>query len=214
MNRILSVLLLLTACVSAIWAVPATSGDTSRHTPFAFAVEGSLAPGLNRFALRGMQLSAAGGLSFGKYVSVWMGVGVRHAYSLVSIDRNVYGYGEADQRNYGDRMLLPLFVRVKGQVPVGTFSWAGTSFVPFARLDVGYAVDIQQSTRQRTSSGPFFIPAAGLDMRLQSGKTWLMALGLGMHASQYLINNHSGGGSQTAATGKALSLNVTLGYTF
>ena len=213
MKRIIIVVILLTTCVSVTWASPSTAADSLARKRFAFSVEGSLAAGLNTFSPRGMQVSASAGLSFGQYVSVAAGLGVRHVYTLATVDRNIHGWGEPDQHTYGDRFLLPLFVRVKGVVPVGRFAWASTAFEPFARLDVGYAVDLQQSSRQRTAAGPFLLPAAGLDMRLQNGKSWTFALGVGLHAAQYLINDHAADATEYH-TGNAVSLNFTLGHSF
>lgn len=214
MKKILCIILLLTACLSATWASDGSQSDTSARSPFRLSLEGTLAPGLNAFSLRGMQLSVVGGMTFGKYLSASMGVGLRHIYTTVSIDRNIHGYGEADQRNYDNRLLLPLFVRIKGNIPVARFAWAGASFEPFARLDMGYAVDLQQSTKLRTSSGPFLIPAAGLDATLQSGAKWSLALGMGLYAAQYLVVNYAVDWQTVTASGNALMLNVAIGYTF
>lgn len=223
MKRILSIAIVLSVCVSATWAsalngagLASGEGDTATGGRFAVTVEGALAAGLNSFSPRGMQVDVAAGLKFGKYVSAAVGIGVRHAYTLVSVDHNVHGYGEPDQRAYGDRFLLPLFVRVKGGVPVGSFSWAGASFEPFARLDVGYAVDLQESvatSRRPNAGGPFVLPAAGLDMRLQDGSAWMFAVGVGIHAAQYVTEDHATA-TTSPTTGNAVSLNFVLGRNF
>ena len=160
-----------------------------------------------------MQVDVFAGRSFGKYLSVSAGLGVRHLYTLVTVQQAIHGYGEPDQYTYGDRFLLPLFVRLKGSVPVGRFGWAGASFVPFAHLDVGYAVDLGESAHQRTASGPFLMPAVGLDIRLQNGGAWYFATGVGIHAAQYVVEDVRQR-TTSPATGNALSLNFTLGRTF
>lgn len=219
MKRVLSIIILLSGCVSAIWASTMTMAvpDTGRRA--SLSVEVSLAAGLNTFSQRGAQVDAVGGFAIGRYISVAAGIGLRHVYSLATIDANIHGYGEADRRTYSDRFLLPLFVRLQGSIPPGRFRWAGASFVPFARLDIGYAVDLGQSALQRTASGSFFVPAVGLDFRLQNGAAWSFATGVGIYSAQYVIVDHADGGLQTIgssqhATGNAVTLNFILGHTF
>ena len=221
MKRIISIILLLSVCVSATWATRAHSAapETDSARRVGFALEASLSAGLNTFMQRGAQASVLCGMQFGQYISVAGGIGLRHAYTLVSVDANILGYGEPDQRTYGDRFLLPLFVRVQGGVPAGRFGWSGAEFVPFARLDVGYAVDLQESAHRQTASGPFVIPAAGLDIKLQDGSKWTFSLGVGIHAAQYVVVDHAGRSasgvqSESRATGKAVSLGFTLGRRF
>lgn len=221
MKRSILIILALIVCVSATWATPSSAAtselDSAKRVDFVF--EGSLAAGLNSFSQRGAQFSAACAMQFGQYLSVAGGIGLRHAYTLVSVDANILGYGEPDQRTYGDRFLLPLFLRVQGGVPAGRFIWAGATFVPFARLDVGYAVDLQESTRLSTASGPFLIPAAGLDIRLQDGSRWTFALGVGIHSARYEVHDYAGRGLQASsdtqyATGDAVMLQFVIGYRF
>lgn len=222
MKRIVSIILLLSACVSAIWAAPLVCADADTGRRATLAVEGSLSAGLNGFSQRGAQVAATAGLTLGRYISVAGGLGVRHCYALTTVDRNIHGYGEPDQHTYGDRFLLPLFVRVQGSVPPGRFGWAGASFVPFARLDIGYAVDLQprdggtsSETLRRPASGPFLIPAAGLDFRLQDGSAWSFAMGMGIHAAQYtVVDRRTAGGIIQYATGNAVTLNFILGHSF
>lgn len=216
MKRILPIFILLIGWGCGLCATPTFCADADTGGRASLSVEASLSAGLNGFSPRGAQLAAVAGLSFGRYISVSGGLGVRHAYALASIDRNIHGYGEPDQPTYGDRFLLPLFVRVQGCVPVARFGWAGASFLPFARLDVGYAVDLQQSLVsdfRPDAGGPFLVPAAGLDVRMQDGTAWLLAIGVGIHAAQYVVHDHSSD-LISHATGNAVSLSFILGRRF
>ena len=219
MKKTVCILLLLTVCVSATWAIDNTESDTSARSPFRLMVEGALSPGLDSYSQRGMQAAVVGGITMGNYLTAYVGFGVRHTYTLVSIDNNIHGYGETSQRTYGNRFTLPLFLRLKGIVPAGRFAWAGATLTPFAQFDIGYAVDIQPrqtasaaNALHRTASGPFVLPAAGLDATLQSGARWTLCLGLGWHVGQYLVIDHAAEGTTEVASGNALSLNISLSY--
>lgn len=220
MKRFILSILLLASAVAVSAQESSAAADTA-CSRYRLSAEVALAPGLNDYVPRAVQVALVNSLSMGRYVAASLGVGLRHTYTMVEVNRNIYGYGEPDQVVYGDRLLLPFFARVKGTVPVAAFSWLETRFVPYAQLDGGYAVDLQQSVRQRTVSGAYLAPALGLDMRLKSGRSWYVAAGLCLQGAQYGIIDHHGNGDQISSreevvmhTGKAVSFNFTLGYSF
>lgn len=187
--------------------------DSTIRGRYRLSIDLVLAPGVNDFAPRAMQVAVVNSLSWGHYLSGAVGIGLRHSYVLTDIDKNIYGYGEDDEVTYSDRLLLPLFVRVKGVVPVGKFPCLGASFTPFAQMTVGYAVDMQQSVRQRTVAGPFMEPALGLDMRLHGGSYWSLTTGVGLQSAQYRVVDHAAGNVEMK-TGNAVSLNFGIAYVF
>lgn len=220
MKRFILSILLLASVVGVSAQETSAAADTS-HTRYRLSAEVTLAPGLNDYAPRAVQVAVLNSLSMGRYLTASLGIGLRHTYTMVEIDKNIYGYGEPDQVVYGDRLLLPFFARVKGTVPVGAFSWLETRFVPYAQIDAGYAVDLQQSVRQRTVSGAFLEPALGLDMKLKSGRSWYLTTGIGIQGAQYGEIDYQGNGDHIDSreevvmhTGKAVSFNFSLGYSF
>lgn len=210
---IIAFLLLSVAMGTAVAQEAASDADTEIRGRYRLSLDLTLAPGANDFAPRAMQVAVVNSLSWGKYLSGAVGIGLRHSYVLTAIDQNIYGYGEEDQLTYSDRLLLPFFVRVKGVVPVGKFTWMGTGFTPFAQMTVGYAVDMQQSARERTVSGPFMAPALGLDMRLQSGSCWSLTTGVGFQGAQYRVIDHAAN-TVEMKTGNAISVNFGISYHF
>ena len=220
MKRLFIALLLLSVAMgTAVAQEAASNADTEIRGRYRLSLDLTLAPGANDFAPRAMQVAVVNSLSWGKYLSGAVGIGLRHSYVLTAIDQNIHGYGEDDQLTYSDRLLLPFFVRVKGVVPAGKFSWLGTGFTPFAQMTVGYAVDMQQSARERTVSGPFMEPALGLDMRMQSGSCWSLTTGVGFQGAQYRVVDHHGDVAPAAATvemktGNAISVNFGIAYIF
>lgn len=220
MKRLILSILLFVGAIGASAQESSAASDTSR-TRYHLSAEVTLAPGLNDYCQRAVQAAVVGNLSLGRYLTASLGIGLRHTYALVEIDKNIYNYGEPDQVVYGDRLLLPFFARVKGSVPAGSFKWLETRFTPFAQFDAGYSVDLQQSVRQRTVSGAFMAPAVGLDMGLKSGRTWYLVLGLGIQGAQYgEVDFHGNAGYHADReevvmhTGKAASFNFSLGYRF
>ena len=220
MRRTITLLLIL--LIGSGVAVAQNAGgesDSVIRGRYRLSVDLTLAYGANDFAPRAMQLAVVNSLSWGKYLSGAVGIGLRHSYVLTAIDKNIYGYGEEDQLTYSDRLLLPFFVRVKGVVPVGRFSWMGTGFTPYAQMTMGYAVDMQQSARERTVSGVFMEPALGLDMRLNSGSYWSLTTGVGFQGAQYRVVDHHGEADPADATvemktGNAVSINIGIAYIF
>lgn len=209
------------ACVSGASAQGFSAASDTAGSRYRLSAEVVLAPGLNDYVQRGVQVSVVGSLALGRCLSASLGIGLRHVYTLAEVDKNIYNYGEPDQVVYGDRLLLPFFARVRGTVPAFSFKWLETRFTPFAQLDAGYAVDLQQSVRQRTVSGAFMAPSAGLDMSLHSGRSWQVAAGLGIQGAQYgVVDYHGSAGYHddlaevVMHTGKALSFNFSLGYSF
>lgn len=218
MKKLLLFTLLLALSVTAVRAQESAVEEPAlRDSKFDIAVEAVLAPGFNDYCSRSMQVSGVATLNFGRYMSAGFGLGFRHSYVLERVDQNIHAVGEPDKKTRSNRLLLPIYLRVKGYVPAGSFAFKSTRWSPFAMLDLGYAVDMQQSTRTPTAFGPFLEPAAGLDVLFPDGRLWYLSLGLGIQSAQCTVVDNQGGHARPVArlsTGKALSLNLRIGYRF
>ncbi|GEM_PF-5675291 len=210
---------LLVALLFGLSAHGQASGTSSAAAAspcgFGFAADFSVAPGLNGVAPRSVQLAAVASYRFGSVLSAGLGMGLRHAHALVSVDKNIYGYGEDDQLSYGGGLLLPLFLRLGGAIPPGRFRGLGADFVPFVRVDAGYAVPLSTDISRRAVGGVFAIPAAGLSMRLHDGRQWLVGVGVGFHSARHWTTDWLSPRPAAVAEGQpAISLNLSAAYAF
>lgn len=209
--------ILLSVGMSAAAAQATSAAADTSHSRTALSAEVTWAPGLNDYTRHAAQVAVVGSISLSRGLVASLGIGLRHAATLAEVDKNIYNCGEPDQTVYGDRLLLPVFVRVRGLLLPVAFTRFETRFTPFVQMDVGRATDLQRRAHQRTVSGIFMSPSAGLDIRLKSGRSWYLSLGLGIQEAQYSVFDYQGRAEHVAAvshTGKALSFNFSLGHRF
>ena len=118
-------------------------------------VDAGYSLGIGLISIDRVSLHTIQGICIGKYLSTGIGLGAEYMFTNLGVD-DEYGYYNGDEEDFA--MLLPIYLNIKGYLPVSE------KFSPYLSFDVGSGFGL--SNDEFYYGGVYLNPAVGVKFGL------------------------------------------------